>query len=239
MGHISVVQFCADFAPTRPSDFAIARQSRHPRRWIMGARRGFRGGAPEGDALTGRNQAHTGLGGTKSPLGFPGDSEPSVPPHKGSGRACSAIAEQRRQRLDHPRRGPNVKRSRVELGMPEQNLDDASTGLFCLTVVCALRSGSVRDTKRFARVIGKKDVSRLVERMLFVVREQGGASRTRTNRPPSSGNYRITRAPLPFMIASTSLTLTIEVSPGVVIASAPCAAPYSTAACGPLPSRKA
>ena len=50
--------------------------------------------------------------------------------------------------------------------------------------------------------------------------------------------HRMTRAPLPFMIASTSLTLTIEVSPGVVMASAPCAAPYSTAACGPLPSMK-
>ena len=158
MGHISVVSFVQTLRPRAPSNFAIAGQSRHPRRRIMGARRGCRGGAPEGDALTGRNQAHTGLGGTKSPLGFPGDSEPSVPPHKGIGRACNAIAEQRRQRLHHPRRGPNVKRSRVELGMSEQNLDDASTGLFCLTVVCALRSGSVRDTKRFARVIGKKDV---------------------------------------------------------------------------------
>ena len=49
---------------------------------------------------------------------------------------------------------------------------------------------------------------------------------------------RMTRAPLPFMIASTSFALTIEVSPGVVMASAPCAAPYSTAACGPLPSMK-
>src|SRR5512138_207939 len=49
--------------------------------------------------------------------------------------------------------------------------------------------------------------------------------------------HRITRAPFPFITASTSLTLTIDVSPGVVIASAPCAAPYSTADCGPLPSR--
>ena len=55
----------------------------------------------------------------------------------------------------------------------------------------------------------------------------------------SGSDQRITRAPCPFMMASTSLTFTIEVSPGVVIANAPCAAPYSTAACGPLPSRKA
>ncbi len=51
-------------------------------------------------------------------------------------------------------------------------------------------------------------------------------------------SQRMTRAPLPFMIASTSLTLTIEVSPGVVMARAPWAAPYSTAACGPLSIRK-
>ena len=36
---------------------------------------------------------------------------------------------------------------------------------------------------------------------------------------------RFTRAPAPPMMASTSLTLAIEVSPGVVMASAPCAAP--------------
>ena len=49
---------------------------------------------------------------------------------------------------------------------------------------------------------------------------------------------RMTRAPLPFMTASTSLREAMLVSPGVVMASAPCAAPYSTASCGVLPSRK-
>jgi len=69
---------------------------------------------------------------------------------------------------------------------------------------------------------------------------RSGASRRQVEPPrPASGDQRITRAPLPFMIASTSLTFTIEVSPGVVIANAPWAAPYSTADCGPLPSRKA
>jgi hypothetical protein len=56
---------------------------------------------------------------------------------------------------------------------------------------------------------------------------------------PAALHQRMTRAPFPCMTASTSATLTIDVSPGVVIASAPCAAPYSTAACGPLPSMKA
>lgn len=42
-------------------------------------------------------------------------------------------------------------------------------------------------------------------------------------------SQRFTRAPLPAISASTSSTLAIDVSPGVVIASAPCAAPYSTA----------
>jgi hypothetical protein len=37
---------------------------------------------------------------------------------------------------------------------------------------------------------------------------------------------------------STSLRVAIEVSPGVVEASAPCAAPYSTAFCASLNSRK-
>ncbi len=37
--------------------------------------------------------------------------------------------------------------------------------------------------------------------------------------------YRSTRAPLAPIAFSTSLTVTIEVSPGVVMARAPCAAP--------------
>ena len=37
---------------------------------------------------------------------------------------------------------------------------------------------------------------------------------------------------------STSGKVTIVVSPGVVMANAPCAAPHSTAHCGPLPARK-
>jgi hypothetical protein len=49
--------------------------------------------------------------------------------------------------------------------------------------------------------------------------------------------YRITRAPFDLIAVSTSAARTIEVSPGVVIASAPWAAPYSTAICGPSPSR--
>ncbi len=44
--------------------------------------------------------------------------------------------------------------------------------------------------------------------------------------------HRCTRAPPPFISFSTSSFDAIEVSPGVVIASAPCAAPYSTAFCG-------
>ena len=46
---------------------------------------------------------------------------------------------------------------------------------------------------------------------------------------PFCKSQRFTRAPLPAISASTSSTLAIDVSPGVVIASAPCAAPYSTA----------
>ncbi len=37
--------------------------------------------------------------------------------------------------------------------------------------------------------------------------------------------YLLTRAPAPPMMPSTSSTVAMEVSPGVVIASAPCAAP--------------
>src|ERR1019366_7519631 len=49
--------------------------------------------------------------------------------------------------------------------------------------------------------------------------------------------YRITRAPFPFMAASTSLSDAMLVSPGVVMARAPCAAPYCTASWGVLPAR--
>ncbi len=43
---------------------------------------------------------------------------------------------------------------------------------------------------------------------------------------------RCTRALPPCMSFSTSISVAIEVSPGVVMASAPWAAPYSTARCG-------
>ena len=45
----------------------------------------------------------------------------------------------------------------------------------------------------------------------------------------SAIHHRCTRAPPPFMSFSTSALSAIEVSPGVVMASAPWAAPYSTA----------
>src|SRR6185369_3968390 len=49
--------------------------------------------------------------------------------------------------------------------------------------------------------------------------------------------HLVTRAVPPFITRSTSLSVAMLVSPGVVIARAPCAAPHSTAYCGPLPAR--
>jgi putative ABC transport system permease protein len=46
-------------------------------------------------------------------------------------------------------------------------------------------------------------------------------------------NHRDTRAVPPFIARSTSASVAMLVSPGVVIASAPCAAPHSTAHPGP------
>ena len=60
------------------------------------------------------------------------------------------------------------------------------------------------------------------------VRQQGGVE------PAGHGSYRRIRAPPPRTSRSTSASVAIEVSPGVVIASAPCAAPYSTAVCRSL-----
>jgi len=48
-------------------------------------------------------------------------------------------------------------------------------------------------------------------------------------------DYRDTRAVPPFITRSTSASVAMLVSPGVVIASAPCAAPHSTAHCAPRP----
>ncbi|MPM61872.1 hypothetical protein SDC9_108735 [bioreactor metagenome] len=48
-------------------------------------------------------------------------------------------------------------------------------------------------------------------------------------------NYRSTRAAAPFMSFLTSSSVAIEVSPGVVMASAPCAAPQLTANSMPSP----
>src|SRR5216683_3735700 len=46
------------------------------------------------------------------------------------------------------------------------------------------------------------------------------------------------RAPTPFITCTTSWKVTIEVSPGVVMARAPWAAPHSTDHCGSCPARK-
>src|ERR1051325_3640719 len=63
---------------------------------------------------------------------------------------------------------------------------------------------------------------------------QNGMRGRQTRQPVASlvswtKRYLCTRAPPPFMSFSTSDKVAIEVSPGVVMASAPCAAPYSTA----------
>ena len=55
---------------------------------------------------------------------------------------------------------------------------------------------------------------------------------------PSAG-YRWTRAEPPFMTRSTSARVAMVVSPGVVMARAPWAAPQSTAHCGSLPGQEA
>ena len=54
-----------------------------------------------------------------------------------------------------------------------------------------------------------------------------------------NASYRLTRAVPPFMTRSTSASVAMLVSPGVVMASAPWAAPHSTAYCGPLAREKA
>lgn len=53
-----------------------------------------------------------------------------------------------------------------------------------------------------------------------------------------SAGYRDTRAAAPRTTASTSASVTIDVSPGVVMASAPWATPYSSAHRGSRPVRK-
>ena len=53
------------------------------------------------------------------------------------------------------------------------------------------------------------------------------------------GAHRWTRAVPPFITRSTSARLAIVVSPGVVIARAPWAAPQSTAHCGALAGQEA
>jgi hypothetical protein len=53
---------------------------------------------------------------------------------------------------------------------------------------------------------------------------------THSSLPPFS--YRAMRAPTPSITCRTSFIVAMLVSPGVVMASAPCAAPHSTAHCG-------
>src|ERR1035441_8186032 len=54
----------------------------------------------------------------------------------------------------------------------------------------------------------------------------------------SARGYRCTRAPPPFIIRCTSSNVAMVVSPGVVIASAPCAQPQFTAQSAPFSFRK-
>ena len=54
----------------------------------------------------------------------------------------------------------------------------------------------------------------------------------------SSACHRSILAPAPFIARITSANVAIVVSPGVVIASAPCATPHSSAHCGSLPASR-
>jgi hypothetical protein len=87
-----------------------------------------------------------------------------------------------------------------------------------LHVASASRDRSNKDTHRRSGR-GRK----LPERLQGSYRADGSGLRRMERR------YRCTLAPPPFISFSTSPLSAIEVSPGVVIASAPCAAPYSTA----------
>ena len=58
------------------------------------------------------------------------------------------------------------------------------------------------------------------------------------NRPEAWVAQRSTRAPPPPASLSTSVLVAMVVSPGVVMASAPWAAPYSTAVCSGSPSNR-
>ena len=69
-----------------------------------------------------------------------------------------------------------------------------------------------------------------------VVGEQARAD-LELGRGPSAFHLE-TRAPPPFMSFRTSSIVAMLVSPGVVMARAPCAAPQSTAHCGPLAFKK-
>ena len=70
-----------------------------------------------------------------------------------------------------------------------------------------------------ARTTGTIPTSRIVARVFFLA-------------------HRCTRAVPPFITRSTSARVAIVVSPGVVMARAPWAAPHSTANCAPLPASK-
>ena len=69
----------------------------------------------------------------------------------------------------------------------------------------------------------------LVRRCEDAAHRSTRSSWSRSSSSPRASRHRCTRAPEPRIRASTSASVAIDVSPGVVIASAPCAAPYSTA----------
>ena len=89
----------------------------------------------------------------------------------------------------------------------------------------AARCRSTARRQSHARVDGR---ARVVVRHLPVeVPELRAAER----QAAELDHQRLTRAPAPPTSERTSASVAVEVSPGVVIASAPCAAPYSTASC--------
>ena len=87
--------------------------------------------------------------------------------------------------------------------------------------------------QKYAELCGQRH-TQILERTPKALRASLPGAQSR----PGAQFQRWTRALPPLTMASTSLSEAIEVSPGVVIASAPCAAPYATAFWGSLNFRK-
>ena len=162
----------------------------------------------------------------------------SAPGMIGTPRSCAAAMV--------PRSRPGLTMNAAPASMQRRAASASSTVPAPTTARSPSRSTSERMTAVASGtviVISKIEMPPAITASAARIASSGDGARTTGTMPTSSTRmqmsarrHRSILVPAPFIARITSANVAIVVSPGVDIASAPCATPHSSAHCGSLPA---